>query len=183
MKLTPTLWRTCRVLASRRRMKLLKQVFETPGQTVTVLADAVGIPLHVASRYLRDLNARGLLKAERISRYVRYHPDADPSVESSPPLLSALKHVFKAYKRAIDAIHASATAMTHPRRIEIVRCLKQGCHSAADLCRLTRISRFAVRRHLAKLQKRGFVVKTGSGEWQYVRPADRLGGCISDLVD
>lgn len=50
----PTLWRTCRVLANRKRLRLLYDVAHSPdGLTVGEAARRARLPLPVASQYLR----------------------------------------------------------------------------------------------------------------------------------
>ncbi len=92
--LHPTLWRTCRTLANSRRLACLKAVFANPGSSVEAIAEAAHIPHAQASLCLRALQARGLIRAERQSRWVRYSPVPDSSVPSAAPILTALQRAF-----------------------------------------------------------------------------------------
>lgn len=58
-KLRPTLWRTCRVLASETRLRLLWTLFENEGLCVADLAHRIGISEQNASNQLRSLYISG----------------------------------------------------------------------------------------------------------------------------
>ena len=78
MALSPTLWRTCRVLAGGTRLALLRRVIKHPGLSVSELVAAEKIDLARASQELRRLQARGIVDVEREGRRVRYFPEPDP---------------------------------------------------------------------------------------------------------
>ena len=63
--LQPTLWRTCRVLANRTRLRMFHLLLHQPGQTVSAIAERLGLTVPVASQNLRALEARGLLALSR----------------------------------------------------------------------------------------------------------------------
>jgi predicted ArsR family transcriptional regulator len=65
--------------------------------------------------------------------------------------------VFEQNSDPIQTIFKAATAFTHPRRIEIFRAVKNGSQTLEQLRAVTRISAPALRRHLKKLEARGFV--------------------------
>ena len=65
-ELKPTLWRTYRVLANEDRLRLFKAVMENSGNlSVRDYAKMLHLADDVASVYLRQMNARGLLGVER----------------------------------------------------------------------------------------------------------------------
>ncbi len=64
--LNPTLWRTCRMLTGTNRVRLLRELHDHPGQSVSQLAAALGIGPSDASQELRRIQSRGLLKSERV---------------------------------------------------------------------------------------------------------------------
>ncbi len=164
--LRPTLWRTCRTLANARRLACLQAVLVCPGSTVEELADAARLPQDQASLCLRALQARGLIQAERQSRWVRYSPVPDSSVPSAAPILTALKRAFLQDKLTAAAITEVLTAFTHPRRLTILSHLRLNALQPADqLSSLTQISPPALWRHLRKLKRRGLVSQTADG-WQ-----------------
>jgi DNA-binding transcriptional ArsR family regulator len=179
--LKPTLWRTCRVLASPVRLRILQVLLRGREKTVSALAAEVGISTMLASRYLRSLGARGLLAARRQSRWVYYRPAADPSVYGSTELLRALRKTLRGGRGPIDSAFRQATAFTHPRRIAIARALAAGALATTTLARRTGISRIALRRHLAKLSRRG-LVKEQNGTWQLVRPRGSLATVLVRLA-
>ena len=146
-----------------------------PGQTVTEVALRIGIATTLASRHLRDLNARGLLKASRENRWVRYRPCADPTVPQAPRLVQALRETFARQPKPIDFIFRMATAFTHPRRVQIVRALAAGPLDCGDLRSVTSISLPAIMRHLRKLRDRGFVATDPAGRYGLVRQESPLG--------
>ena len=88
----PTLWRTCRVLANKTRIQILRDLIKTPPQSVSTIAETFGLSRPVASQRLRSLNARGLLESRRSRPSVTYSPIPDKSIEETTPLLNALKH-------------------------------------------------------------------------------------------
>ncbi len=71
-RLRPTLWRTCRVLASETRLDLLQHLFEQGELCVSELAAMTGVSPHNASTQLRALNARGLIARRREKQKVIY---------------------------------------------------------------------------------------------------------------
>jgi DNA-binding transcriptional ArsR family regulator len=155
--LKPTLWRTCRVLANRTRLNILRSLFNKPGQSVENVAGVFSIGMPLASRYLRDLNARGLLKARRVGRRVCYWPYADESMRQARALFEALWITMSREKRPVDFVFHKATAFTHPRRIAIVKELAGRPMRLCEIQRRASISAPAAKRHLRKLVDRGFV--------------------------
>ena len=154
MALTPTLWRTCRVLAGETRLRLLRQVVKHPGQTVTGLADAVDIKLSRASQELRRLQSRGLIQAERNRNTVKYFPVSDPLVATAKPLLDSMKAAFARPHPASDALAIGiATALSHPRRIAILTELRKGPRHFDELKAAVHVPAVSLHRHLRLLQR------------------------------
>lgn len=153
----PTLWRTCRVLANRKRLQTLALLIRQPNQTVSAVAERMSLSMPAASQYLRALEARGLLTCRRVGRCVEYRPSAGTSEGTAEELVKALRLVFRRRAQPIEAIFKLATGFTHPRRIEVFRALTNGAHSFAKLQAATNFPARAVSRHLAKLEARGFV--------------------------
>ncbi len=157
--LSPTLWRTCRALANRKRLCLLRHVFSAPGIAVSSAAKDLGWPVPLASQYLRTLNARGLLRATRQGREVCYEAGPDPSLPETAVLLPALQAALGRRANPVDAAFRSLTAFTHPRRIILVRALSTGAGTLGEIRKRTGIPLSAAQRHLRKLRRRGFVAK------------------------
>lgn len=153
----PTLWRTCRVLANRKRLRILALSIRQPNQTVSAVAHQMRLSLPAASQYLRALEARGLLTCRRVYRRVEYRPAAAATEDAAGEIVRALRQVFRRRAQAIEALFKLATAFTHPRRVEVFRAVKNGTDSFRKLQAVTHISARALSRHLAKLEARGFV--------------------------
>jgi DNA-binding transcriptional ArsR family regulator len=152
----PTLWRTCRVLANRKRLQILAFLIRQPNQTVSAVAERMSLSVPAASQYLRALEARGLLTCRRVGRRVEYQPSAGTSEGAAQEIVKALRLVFRRETQPIEAIFKLATAFTHPRRIDVFRALTNGGDSLAKLQAATHIPKRALSRHLAKLEARGF---------------------------
>jgi len=180
-QLRPTLWRTCRVLANRTKLRILAHLVHHPGQCVSQVATDLGLSVSIASQYLRSLNARGFLAVRRVGRWVYYSPSADPTVPEAGELLRALGRTFKARGRAVDTIFRLATAFTHPRRQEIYSTLHERPLPLHELACQTGISRQALWRHLTKLRDRGFVVFE-EGRCRAVAPNGVLGRTLARLA-
>lgn len=153
--LQPTVWRTCRALANRTRLRIFRLLVHRSNQTVSAIAQGLGRPLPVISQYLRALEARGLLTVCRMGRQVYYR--ADPATGNALELVTALRSILKQDAEPIETIYRLATAFTHPRRVEIYRVLKRGPCSMEQIQIATGISPRALARHLQKLEARGFV--------------------------
>jgi len=163
LPLRPTLWRTCRVLANRTRLDMLRLLFRKPGLTVSGVAQLLELSMPLTSLYLRALEARGLLSAHRKGRWVHYRL---PSVETHGPaaaLVAALRQEFQHGRCSTEAIFKLGTAFTHPRRIEIFRALQPQPLSFIQLQAATRLGGRALQRHLRKLHQRGFVRRQRKG--------------------
>jgi len=171
--LHPTLWRTSRVLANRTRLRMLALLLRQPDLTVSAVADGLGIAPPDASRNLRALEARGFLAAKRDGRRVKYrwNSQAETPVQL---LLAALHHRFDSASEPVEEIFKTATAFTHPRRMEILRVLNEGPRNFEQLQSTTRVSTPALRRHLRKLRTRTFV-SFRSGRFRVEPRADLLG--------
>jgi DNA-binding transcriptional ArsR family regulator len=167
--LVPTLWRTCRVLANPLRLRCLRVVIRCPGLTVKQIAAQAGLQEAVASLYLRQLQARGLIRAERVSRWVRYAAVADTSVVHAGAVVAGMRGMFRRRMRRPDETMRVLTAFTHPRRLAILRALPAcGARSAADLLSTTDMSEPALSRHLDKLERHGLLASTAAG-WSLAR--------------
>ena len=171
--LAPTIWRTCRVLACPRRLAILKAVIEKGPICVKDVARVCRMPENTATQYLRALQSRGLLAANRQSRWVYYLPRADHSVQHAEPMLAAMQAAI-AGGVSRDEMLAALTAFTHPRRIALVCRLAAGAVRVDQLAQDTGISMPACYRHLVKLQSRNVVVVDAEGCCQLCQPAPGL---------
>ena len=170
----PTLWRTCRVLSNAKRLRCLNAILTEPGLTVGETAERASLPENHASECLRALQARGLIAAKRQSRWVRYVPEPDPLVPNARPLLLAMTTALRKRHRPETDLIRLLTGFTHPRRLQLLKCLKtEGPRTFDELSRKTQISRQALYRHLAKLEDRNLIHR-GDDAWRLVRGNDEL---------
>src|SRR2546425_418512 len=131
-------------------------LLQRPGQTVSAVAERLGQPLSLTSEYLRALEARGLRRARRVGRRVEYRSSPSPGAEPAAGLVSALRKTFQQETQPVETVFRLATAFTHPRRIESFRALQNGPRTLGHLRAATRLSSWALVRHLRKLEARGF---------------------------
>ncbi len=182
LELTPTLWRTCRVLANQRRLALVEALIDQPPQPVAAVAAACGQSEAICSHGLRQLQARGLCRATRSGRWVSYTLAADPCVTHSESLLRALTRALRASRSDFKPLIATLTAYTHPRRIDIVATLhRAGPCATDDLGRHCGISPAALYRHLKKLERRG-VLRQADGSVFLLTTADALSRALCEIV-
>jgi DNA-binding transcriptional ArsR family regulator len=179
----PTIWRTCRVLANPNRLHCLKAVLTTPGAAVGEIAALCGLPHNQACLSLRALQARGLIRPVRESRWVRYHPQADPLVPSAAPILCGISEALLAGKMPDDRVIRCLTAFTHPRRLTILALLH--LHRGLPFTRLSResdVSPAALARHLDKLRRRGLVEETEAKGWALLPPPSPLAAILLEVL-
>jgi DNA-binding transcriptional ArsR family regulator len=179
--LHPTLWRTCRVIANRNRLKIFRLLIDEPGLTVSAVAERLGVSVPAASEYLRALESRGLLTTRRVGRWVKYQCAGGGSESSGAVLATALRAAFREDNNALEAIFRAATAFTHPRRIEIYRAVQAGAVTLAQAQAATRIPAWALLRHFQKLETRGFIT-CQFGRYAVVSRPDALGQELVRIV-
>jgi DNA-binding transcriptional ArsR family regulator len=169
------------VLANRTRLKICALLFQQPGQTVSAIAERLKLPLPAASLYLRALEARGLLTVRRMGRRVVYQPAPATAGTSGGELVKALRRVFSQDVSPVETIFNTATAFTHPRRVEIFNALRRETQNPVQLGVRTGISVPSLYRHLKKLEARGFVA-CREGEWVVPPRFDPLGCELTRLA-
>jgi DNA-binding transcriptional ArsR family regulator len=179
--LTPTLWRTCRVLANDGRLRLLAAVLARGRLSVSQAASQAAIPAPKASLGLRALQSRGLLAAARESRWVFYTPEPDPLVEHAAAVLAATRRAL-ARSDAAEAMLRAFTAFTHPRRLAIVAALARRPMTTEALAGSCRFSFAAASRHLRKLARRGVLTEGPDGVWCLARCDNGLLRDLATLV-
>ncbi len=180
MKLRPTLWRTCRVIANETRLTLLWKIFEEGELCVHELVEQTGVSRPNASTQLRALSARGLIMPRREDMRVIYRAEANAGISFAPPLLDALRECFE-QSMTFKTVIRQATAFTHERRIEIVRALKGKILSFETLLGTTGMSSTALSRHLNKLERRGFVKYT-KGIYRLGAPRNPLSRVLVEIA-
>ena len=153
----PTLWRTCRVLANRKRLQILAFLIRQPNQTVSAVAERMSLSMPATSQYLRALEARGLLTCRRVGRRVEYRLADGRSEGSADQIVAALRRVLGRGGDRFEPLFKLATAFTHPRRLEVFRVITKGANSFNKIQAATRIPSPALERQLEKLEARGFI--------------------------
>ena len=179
MELTPTLWRTCRVLSGATRLELLRRIIERPDQCVAEMTEAMGLSETRVSQELRRLQSRGLVQVARDGRWVRYRPVPDPKVLSAKPLLAAAKESLS--KRPAEETLRVAKAFGHERRLKLVRLLQTGIRRADELQFLAGFSKPALFRHLRVLNDGGLVHRSGGG-WTLAPNLHPLAKALKSLL-
>jgi len=179
-QLRPTLWRTCRVIASKTRLQLLWLLFQHNGLCVSALAGKVGISDQNASNQLRALSARGLITPQRKGLRVLYHPEVNINVEHAETLLSALRECYER-NMAHETVVRQATAFTHAWRIKIVRTLDESRQTFSQLLESTEIPAPSLSYHLAKLTARGFIKPCGR-EYRLNNPNNSFGRVLMRIA-
>ena len=136
--LKPTLWRTYRVLANADRLRLFKAVIENSGNlSVRDYAKLQGLAEDVASVYLRQMNARGLLGVERSYIKVFYNLNRDRSLPKSVELQEALKAYLTGNLADgwEDELVRIFKAFTHFNRLAMIIRLAEGPATLHELNR------------------------------------------------
>ncbi len=160
--LEPTVWRSCRALANRTRLSLLKALIDEPPLCVQTLAARCKLKKSVCSQYLRILNARGFLQASRCGRWVDYSLGANPSVRHADDILRAVIKALKGCSSPKDyrTLLKDLTIFTCPKRILIVRAIQaHPGHSVSELGTLCHIPYQTLQRQLKKLESRAVIIR------------------------
>lgn len=180
--LNPTLWRTCKMLAGRKRIQLLRALCERPGQCVKDLGEAVGVKRSDASQELRRIQSRGLLKAQRQGLPMIYRLEPDPQVSSAAPLIKSLQAAMRAYPPSRDAdIVQMAMGLANERRLAIIKALSAHQGTIGELQRRLGYSRSALSQHLQVLVQSGFIAKH-RGLYRFRPPAHPVGRALIRLL-
>ncbi len=180
--LSPTLWRTCRVLSGPTRISLFRRIIQVPGQCVSELAKAEKISRPRASQELRRLQSRGLVRVERTGRYALYYPESDPLVSSAKPLLRAMKETCARLSAAEDArVVETAMGVSHGKRIDIVGVLRAGPLDNRGLQARLRMPVETLRHHLGFLENGGWIQRAGKA-WELAENNHPLAKCLLQLI-
>ena len=166
-----SLWKRCRALATGLRIDMLLLLKSGKSRCVKEIADELEIAEDIASKHLQLLASAGWVSKRLAGRYLYYTLDNDNVL-----LDEVLTY---AEKKSIDRLIFMVTALTHERRILIIRALAIEPMRLDCLCRKIRIPSMALRRHLDKLERRGFV-RAENGVWMLIIPDDTL---IRRLID
>ena len=162
-KLRPTLWRTCRALLNGMRLRMLKLALEGEGALcVRDYAKMLSIPDSIASIYLRQMNARGLLGVTRDRIKVFYNGNQDASLPDSILVQKALRDYFaKGAKKGWESeIMTILRAFSHFNRLAILVRLSEGPATMSELFDSMGVCVKSVYHHLGFLHAAGLLTET-----------------------
>lgn len=180
--LSPTLWRTCRILSGATRLALFRRIIGQPGQCVSELAQAERLSWPRASQELRRLQSRGLVQVERSGRHVRYYPEPDPLVASAKPLLRAMQEICHRFPPEEDERVAKlAKGLAHAKRLKLLRLVSQEPLPAQELQARTRMPTATLWRHLGILEDAGWIRREGR-TWKRAEYNTPLARCLAKLL-
>jgi DNA-binding transcriptional ArsR family regulator len=180
--LSPTLWRTCRVLSGQTRIRLFRRIIHNPGLCVFELAKAEAISLPRASQELRRLQSRGLVQVEREGRHVRYYPESDPLVASAKPLLLAMRITCERFAEKGDGQTAKvAMGLGHAKRLEIVRVLREEPLGPEALQSRLRMPSRTLSHHVEFLQNGNWIEWIGQ-TWKLAANEHPLAQCLLKML-
>ena len=159
-KLRPTLWRTCRALMNATRLRMLRLAIEGDGALcVRDYAKGLGLTDAVASIYLRQLNARGLIGVRRDRIKVFYNGEQDRSLPDSMALQTALRAFFATDPKSgwESEIMTILRAFSHFNRLAILIRLADGPATLDDLFKAMGVCVKSVYHHLGFLHAAGLI--------------------------
>jgi DNA-binding transcriptional ArsR family regulator len=111
---------------------------------------------------------------------VVYHPASQPKNLCARLLLPTLQSC-KENTVSFDVIIHAATAFTHERRIQVVRCLAAADQPFDSLLEKTGMTMPALNRHLKKLLDRNIIKKSGR-IYQMRQPGSGLSRCLLEIA-
>ena len=189
-----------RALANTERIKVLRTLQVLGEMSVSHIAQATGVELSRMSTHLKVLSAAGLLWRRRSGRVVEYYIAERAFHPVAACVLKVTKGVFsqvgqmkpdrvaqadqaKSPTSSDAALFACFTAFTHPRRLQIIRHLaKHGTASLLELRSVLSMSQPACLRHLAKLERRGFLTRRSAGPRTTYALAEGSGQLQAELL-
>ncbi len=174
-------WKICRVLANKTRLRILRRLIEEPNLCESDIAMFLGLTRPSASKHIRTLSEYEFIETRPRSKWL-FCRICDPKPKD--PLHDVQKILFKnltSGEKQIDKIYRSATAFTHERRCCIVRLLQNRNMSLEELVRTSNISEIAMNRHLKKLINRGIVAKK-EDVYHFTRPIDPLTNSLVEML-
>lgn len=167
-KLSPTLWRTCRVLMNDVRLRLLWAVVKNNDRlNVTGIAKLLGIIQPLATIGLRALQARGLIGVRRERYSVYYNLTEDRSLPEATRLRQAFVDYFDSDKLEFDwtnHVMILLKAFAHFNRLAMIRRLSEGEASKTDLEAASGVVVKTIEHHLRILTRAGLIEGRDDGK-------------------
>jgi ArsR family transcriptional regulator len=169
-----TIWKTCRVLANETRLGILRRLMRNAELCVSDVATLENLSEVVASQHLRMLHEYGFLQLRRDGKWTFYKAESDPAIQLAARLYPHLQSkLISADNKQIAKLIRLFTALTHPRRIELLSAIASEERKFGELTALCDISGMALHRHLKKLTVRNFIIQD-SETCRIVPPVNRL---------
>ena len=181
MALSPTLWRTCRVLSGTTRLSLLQRIIRSPVY-VSATWRLPRYQLGACESGLRRLQSRGwcVLSASCVMCAIILNR---PLVASAKPILEAMKRLSKSNRNAMDLAQKYALGLTHPRREGIIRLLKNGPLGDSELKAQSRMGFQSFWHHMSLLRETGWIeMEKSERRWQLKPGKSPLATCLLELV-
>ena len=143
------LWKRCRALANSLRLDMLELLNCNSPRCVKEIATELDVAENVASKNLQLLSTAGFVTQKYRGKFLCY------ALDQGDILLSSVLELTKADEN--ERAMFMATALTHERRVAIVKALKTKPLEIERISLETRISWEAMARQVKKLERRGFV--------------------------
>jgi len=177
---TVMIWKTCRILANETRLKVLCRLLHGAELCVSDIAATGKISRVVASQNLRLLHETGFLQPKRKSKWVFYRAEVPDTGTLAEKLYFPLKkELFSGVGHQAKLLQTT-TALTHPRRVDIIHKLLLRPASFEELIQTCDISSMALHRHLDKLIRRNFIVLKND-RYQIIHTTAGLHGALLAL--
>lgn len=187
-ELRPTLWRTVRAVLNEQRLRLLRDVFVHDGEFyVRQVARRAGLDDPIASIYLRQMNARGLLGVRRDRIKVYYNTEPDRSLPEAVAIQSVLRSCVSGPQKKGWELRLMTVlrGFSHFNRLAILLRLAQGPASYAQLCDAMGICVKSFYHHMHYLRCAGLVDTAfvdGAAVFVLVRPEHPVSVCLLKLL-
>lgn len=186
--LRPTLWRTVRAVLNEQRLRLLRDVFAHDGEfCVRQIAKRAGLDDPIASIYLRQMNARGLLGVRRDRIKVFYNTEADRSLPEALKFQSALRKCIsgplaKGWELKLMTV---LRGFSHFNRLAILRRLAEGPARYDELFEAMGVCVKSVYHHLHYLRCANLVTtvyEDGERVFVLLKPEHPIACCLLELL-
>ncbi len=176
-------WEYCRKLNNEARLELLRQVYVSKfGLNVELAGDTSKLGQSGISQYMKQLEALGLVKRERIGRFVNYHPELKAATIVARTLVPLLMELFKSSRKPDLSFTHVFPALMNPLRARIVaRLAKKGAMTFDEITDEFDIQPRHFSRHMTPILECALAVKDGD-TYSYQPPSDPIAQTIISLI-
>ena len=176
-----SLWKLCRVLANKNRLRILRQLKSDTEACVSDIAIEHSLTRPSASKHIRFLSEYGFIETRPSGKWLLCRACKPAKDHPLYDLQKILSKKLSSSEKQIDEIYRSATAFTHERRCCIIRLLRDRSMPLNELVEASNISAIALNRHLGKLILRGLVAETNE-TYRFKQPSDPLLKALLELL-